>query len=91
MAHVRAELRVHGYVQGVWYRGSAQRQARALGLVGYAENLDDGSVYVVAEGDETSVERLVTWCRKGPPAARVSHVDVRRAPATGEFHDFEVR
>jgi acylphosphatase len=88
---VRVELSVHGRVQGVWYRGSAERQARVLGLVGYAENLDDGTVLVVAEGDERSVETLVAWCRVGPPAARVTRVDVTRRAPTGEFSRFEVR
>jgi acylphosphatase len=91
VAAVRVELRVHGRVQGVFYRASAHRQARALGLCGYGENRDDGSVAVVAEGETSAIDRLVVWCRTGPPAARVSHVDVTRGEASGEFGDFEVR
>ena len=91
MAAVRVELRVHGRVQGVFYRASAHRQARMLGLSGYVENLGDGSVGVVAEGEESAIETLIAWCRVGPPSARVSRIDVKRAPASGEFIDFEVR
>ncbi|HSD11198.1 MAG TPA: acylphosphatase [Candidatus Binatia bacterium] len=91
MAAVRVELRIHGRVQGVFYRASAHRQARVLGLSGYVENLGDGSVGVVAEGDETAIERLIAWCRVGPPSARVSRIDVTRVPASGKFTDFEVR
>jgi acylphosphatase len=88
---VRVELRIQGHVQGVFYRASAHRQARVLGLCGYAENLDDGSVGVVAEGEESAIEKFIAWCRIGPPSARVSRIDVTRAPPTGEFTDFEVR
>jgi acylphosphatase len=91
VAVLRVELLIHGRVQGVFYRASAHRQARMLGLSGYVENLDDGSVGVVAEGEEAAIERLIAWCRVGPPSARVSRIDVTRAPASGEFTDFEVR
>ena len=90
MASIRVEIRIHGRVQGVYFRGSAQRRASQLGVAGYARNLDDGSVEVVAEGEEARVEELIAWCRVGPPAARVAKVDVSRGTATGEFSDFEV-
>jgi acylphosphatase len=90
MAQARVELRIVGRVQGVLYRASARAKARELGLAGYARNLDDGSVEIVAEGEVASLERLVAWCRVGPPAARVTRVDVTRAPATGEFAGFTV-
>jgi acylphosphatase len=90
MAAARVELRIIGQVQGVFYRASARAQARALGLTGYARNLDDGAVEVVAEGDEESLEQFVVWCHIGPPAARVTRVEVARAAATGEFAGFDV-
>ena len=91
MGAVHVELRIHGYVQGVFYRASAHRRARMLGLCGYVENLDDGSVGVVAEGEESAIEKFVAWGRVGPPGARVSRIDITRTPPTGEFTDFEVR
>ena len=91
MAAVRVDLGIHGRVQGVYYRASAHRQARTLELRGYAENLDDGSVGVVAEGEESAIEKFIAWCRIGPPSARVSRIDITRTPPTGEFTDFEVR
>lgn len=84
------ELRIVGRVQGVLYRASARAKARELGLSGYARNLDDGSVEIVAEGEEASLKRLVAWCRVGPPAARVTRVEIVRAPATGELAGFTV-
>jgi acylphosphatase len=65
---------VGGRVQGVWYRGSTERQARMLGLTGYARNLADGRVEVLACGDSAAVERLRQWLWQGPPAAQVAEV-----------------
>ncbi len=90
MAAARVELRIVGRVQGVFYRASARAKARELGLAGHARNLHDGAVEIVAEGEEASLERLVAWCRVGPPTARVTRVEVKRAPATGEFKGFYV-
>jgi acylphosphatase len=90
MAAGRVELRIVGRVQGVFYRASARARASALGLTGYARNLNDGAVEVVAEGDEASLDQFVAWCRTGPPAARVIRVEVARAVATGEFAAFDV-
>ena len=56
----------------------------------YARNLDDGAVEIVAEGEEQSLERFVAWCRIGPPAARVTRVDVTRGAASGEYVGFYV-
>ena len=90
MEIVRAEIHVHGRVQGVAYRASAARRGRQLGLVGYARNLDDGSVELVAEGDEASVTWFVAWCHEGPPLARVDRVEVEHGPARGDFERFEI-
>jgi acylphosphatase len=67
-------------VQGVWFRGSCTEQANALGVSGWARNLPDGRVEVVAEGEAEAVDRLVEWCRQGPPGAWVTGVDVQMEP-----------
>jgi len=72
---VRHHLWVRGRVQGVWYRGSCAEQAEALGVSGWARNLPDGRVEVVAEGDPDAVQQLVDWCWQGPPSARVVGVE----------------
>ena len=90
MPEVRARLRIHGRVQGVFYRGSARREALRLGLTGSAENRLDGTVEIVAEGDEAAVEKLIAWCRVGPPHASVTRVVVERGAATGELSGFAV-
>ncbi|AXH00071.1 acylphosphatase [Deinococcus wulumuqiensis] len=85
---MRLTALVSGTVQGVGYRLFIQRYARDLGLCGYAENLSDGKVEVVAEGDEAALTRLLHWLRRGPPHARVESVDTQYSESTGlrEFH-----
>jgi acylphosphatase len=86
----RVRLVARGRVQGVFYRASTREQARALGLTGWVRNLPDGSVEVLAEGPRERLERLVAWCRQGPPAARVSAVEPQWSDATGELDEFSV-
>jgi acylphosphatase len=87
----RAHLQISGRVQGVGYRASTHYAARRIGgLTGWVRNLDDGRVEAVVEGPREKIEALIAWCRQGPPAARVSDVDVAWAPATGEFKDFGI-
>jgi len=68
-------LRIHGRVQGVWYRGWMVEEAEKLGLDGWVRNRRDGSVEAVVRGDETLIRHLVERCREGPPAARVSDIE----------------
>ncbi len=73
---------VSGRVQGVYYRGAAQARARTLGIAGYARNLPDGRVEVLACGNASDLDRFVEWLWTGPAAAHVTAVDVRpHAPA----------
>ena len=67
--------RVYGRVQGVWFRGSTQRQALRLGLRGHARNLPDGSVEVLACGPTPELQTLRQWLQRGPPSARVERVE----------------
>ena len=73
---------VTGRVQGVFFRASTQREAVRLGLTGYAINLADGSVEVLACGEASAVEQLRQWLRVGPPASRVTDIDCRPADET---------
>lgn len=70
-----ARFYIAGKVQGVWFRASAREQALALGLRGYANNLRDGRVEVLAAGEDAAVERLAQWLHRGPPHARVDRVE----------------
>lgn len=81
---------VSGRVQGVFYRASCAEQARAAGLAGWVRNLPDGRVEAMFEGDDDAVERLVTWCRSGPPRAAVTDVQVEDVEPDGASA-FDVR
>lgn len=67
MSTVCVRAWVHGTVQGVGFRYSTQRQAKELGVKGYAKNLEDGSVEVLACGDEKQVQTLISWLKAGGP------------------------
>lgn len=74
---------IAGDVQGVGFRAFIKRHALDLGLVGYAENLSDGRVEVVAEGDKDTLEMLLEKLHRGPAHAAVKHVDVSWGEVTG--------
>jgi len=67
---------VSGRVQGVWYRSTTAREARRLNLRGWAKNLTDGRVEVVAVGPQRAVQELCGWLWEGPEGAQVSGVTV---------------
>jgi acylphosphatase len=76
---------VSGRVQGVFYRATCCSKAESLGLTGYARNLVDGRVEVVACGEEAAVNGFVTWLWEGSPASRVTDVATEHAdPAEGQ-------
>ncbi len=88
---VRATVRFHGRVQGVYFRANCEEKAQSLGLDGYVRNLPGGSVEAVFEGEQALVEECIEWNRSSQPAARVTSVDVEWGVATGEDRGFEVR
>jgi len=79
---------VKGRVQGVGYRYFVLREAEGLGVAGFARNLPDGSVEVVAEGDDARLSQLEERLKKGPSFARVSGVERAEVPPRGAdgFH-----
>jgi acylphosphatase len=81
--HGHVDIRVTGVVQGVWFRKSACEEGLRLGLSGCAQNLPDGSVAIEAEGEQEMLDAFVRWCRKGPPLAKVDHVEVREGDVIG--------
>lgn len=87
----RVHFHAAGRVQGVFYRASAEAEARRLGLAGWVRNLPDGRVEAIAEGPTGALEALVAWARRGPAAARVDDLAVTWGEATGEFAGFAVR
>jgi acylphosphatase len=81
---------VTGRVQGVFYRGSAQIRARQLGITGYARNLADGRVEVLACGEVSQVDTFIEWLWIGPAAATVTGVEVAEHKPAGTPSTFMV-
>ncbi len=90
MAQKRIHLVLRGRVQSVFFRASAQREARRLGLTGWVKNRNDGAVELVAEGEEDQVKDFLAWAQHGPSTARVDKVETRWRSYTGEFPDFRI-
>ncbi|MDR3432295.1 MAG: acylphosphatase [Rouxiella aceris] len=91
MAKTSIAAYVYGRVQGVGFRFHTQQQAIELGLCGYAKNLDDGSVEVIACGEQQRVEQLVDWLQQGGPRyARVERVLTEPRPVA-DYQGFTIR
>lgn len=81
---IRKRVEVQGRVQGVFFRDSCAREARALGVAGSVRNRGDGAVEAVFEGDPDAVAKMVAWCGHGPPRAEVTSVHAEDEPPRGD-------
>lgn len=86
-----ARFLVSGRVQGVFYRAGTREQAQRLGLRGYARNLPDGRVDVLAVGEDDAIDALERWLHQGPPMAEVARVEREAASEEGVGAGFVVR
>ncbi len=80
----RRRVIVTGRVQNVWYRDSCRIEALARGVTGWVRNCSAGSVEAVFEGSPEALAQMISWCRKGPPRARVDDVEVVTEPVQNE-------
>jgi acylphosphatase len=83
-------VHIYGHVQGVCFRDWAMGRARALGVRGWVRNRRDGSVELVAYGDDEAVEALTADCRTGPSSAWVERIEVEIAEGEGPPAGFRV-
>jgi acylphosphatase len=90
MEKVRAHVFIEGQVQGVFFRANTREEANLLGLTGWVRNCWDGRVEAVFEGEREKVERVISWCKKGPPGAMVRDVEINWEQATGEYDTFSI-
>jgi acylphosphatase len=88
---IRAHVFVTGRVQGIFFRSETQEKANRQGVTGWVRNLPDGGVEAVLEGEKENVEKIVEFCKRGSPAAKVIKVDVQWLNFTGEFKDFRIK
>ena len=78
---IALRLTIRGRVQGVGYREAMIDAANALGVIGWVRNRRDGTVEALVQGDARAVERLLAWCRRGPPASVVTAVATQQVEA----------
>jgi len=87
----RVKILVLGKVQNVFFRKHVEDLAISLEITGYVKNLDDGSVEIVAEGEDSDIEELINFCNCGPIGAEITKVDVKEEEYVDEFEDFSIR
>ncbi len=82
-------IKVHGKVQGVFFRKNTQQKALELGLSGWVKNEDDGTVSVEIEGELHSILAMQSWLRLGPPNAEVKSLEISQGQEQG-YEDFMI-
>ncbi|HDQ06864.1 MAG TPA: acylphosphatase [Candidatus Bathyarchaeota archaeon] len=88
---VRAHIFVSGRVQGVFFRVETRDEATKRNVTGWVRNTSDGRVEAIFEGNREDVEKMIEFCKHGPPGARVTKIDVHWKEYTGEFNEFKIR
>ncbi|KPJ55449.1 acylphosphatase [Parcubacteria bacterium DG_74_2] len=87
----RVHIFVKGRVQGVFFRQSAKKKAKKIGVFGWIKNLADGRVEAVIEGETKKVEEMIEWLKKGPIIANVEALEIKQEKYQGEFKNFDLR
>lgn len=77
---ISRHLIIRGQVQGVFFRQSAQKKAVELDIQGTVRNCADGTVEIIAEGNEEEIMLFIEWCHQGPKASRVEVIDINEHP-----------
>lgn len=80
-----------GRVQGVGYRAALQRKAQELKLLGYVQNLQNGTVEAIVTGEATALAALIKWCWEGPTFAAVKNIEVTTWEKQASFSAFLIR
>ncbi|MGD9131936.1 MAG: acylphosphatase [Candidatus Bathyarchaeota archaeon] len=88
---IRAHIFVSGRVQGVFFRVETCDEATKRKVAGWVRNTSGGRVEAIFEGKKEDVEKMIEFCKSGPPAARVTKIDVHWEEYTGEFESFKIR
>lgn len=90
MSFVRVHIFVSGRVQGVFFRAGAQKKAQKFRVSGFARNLEDGRVEIIAEGEKENLSKLINWAKRGSLFAKVERVEAKWEEYRGEFEKFEI-
>ncbi len=88
---IQIQIIVEGMVQGVFYRASTRDAAEKLGVKGWVKNMPDRTVHALLQGKPEILEKMIVWCRQGPPASRVDNVHTETIEIKEKYNSFEVR
>ncbi|MFD2999918.1 acylphosphatase [Pontibacter toksunensis] len=92
MSNIRhISIRVYGKVHGVFFRASTKEKALELGITGFVQNEEDGTVYMEAEGSPSALKQLEQWAHEGPRRAKVEKVEVKEMEGLAGFKEFKVK
>ncbi|MEO1400279.1 MAG: acylphosphatase [Cyanobacteria bacterium J06635_1] len=83
----RIKLTVFGTVQGVGFRYHTRLKALEIGLTGYVRNQPEGTVEIVANGDDNQLHQLIEWAHQGSPAAQVERIQLERLEIKEQLSD----
>ena len=86
----RIHCHISGEVQGVFFRVTTQNEAIKIGVTGWVQNLSDGRVEAVVEGDDEQVDEMLEYLHRGPSGASVDNVECIDEEYVGEFSDFGI-
>lgn len=86
----RVNIKLSGKVQGVFFRDFARKEAEKRGITGFVKNLQDGTVEIVAEGEEDKLSIFIRECKRGPLLAFVKKAEITEGKSTGEYEDFKI-
>jgi len=87
----RAHVFLSGRVQGVFFRVETRNEANKRNVAGWVRNTSDGRVEAIFEGENEDMEKLVAFCKSGPPGAQVTKIDVQMEEYASEFSGFKIR
>jgi acylphosphatase len=84
-------LKISGKVQGVLFRANAKKEADQLGICGFAQNENDNSVTIVAQGTDSALSEFEDWCRIGPKSARIKTFKKKVGSIQKPYKDFSIK
>ena len=89
-SNVRVHVYVYGRVQGVFFRFFVKEKALQEGIKGWVRNRPDNSVEALFEGEKNKINKMIEWCKIGPPAASVREIDIKWEKYEGELKSFAI-
>jgi acylphosphatase len=88
---IQYEIKITGKVHGVGFRYFAQLKANEIGVTGWVKNNRDGTVLIMAQGDETDLNTFIDYLQIGPTRARVNKISRYKMELLSDFDIFSVK